>query len=136
MKHSNEGDRIKGYIITNPDLKSRFDQHADSVETVGQELRLLRALVNDRLDLSRNESDRVNALQVLHPAISTINKLVESLDKMKRQTDLVLEKAALMTLGEGIGEILVEELGNLDESGELVDRVAGRIATLIANAHN
>lgn len=136
MKHSNEKDRIKGYMITNPDLKLRFDHHAGSVETVRQEIRLLRALVDDRLELARTEADRINAFQVVHPALATINKLVESLGKLERQTNLVLEKDALKGLAEGIGKILVEELGNIDSSGEIVDRVASRIATLIAEAHN
>jgi len=136
LKHSNEADRIKGYIITNPDLKSRFDYHADSVETVGQELRLLRALVNDRLELAKTEADRINAFQYLHPAISTINKLVESLDKMKRQTDTVLEKEALYGLNREIAKILVEEISKLDTTGEIVERVATRIASVIAGAHN
>lgn len=108
----------------------------DSIETVRQEVLLLRALIDERLDLARTEADKITAFQVIHPAISTLNKLVESLNKLDRQTNEVLDKGALTRLGDDIVTVLIEELCHIDGYTDIIDRVGSRIADAIAGARN
>lgn len=134
--HSNEKDRVQNYLISDPERQKQFDYHSGSIETVRQEIGLLRMLLYERVNLARTEADRINAFQVIHPAVVTINKLVDSLGKLERQTNTVLEKESATQLAKMIGTILVEEIAAVDPSGEIVDRVASRIASVIADAHN
>lgn len=137
--HSNEDSRIRGYLLENPELKARFVHHSadsESLETVRQEVRLLRTLIDDRINLAQTPAERINAFSVIHPAISTLNKLVESLNKMERQADIVLGKSALLKLSDDIVTILIEELAGIPDYTDIIDRVAERIAGAIADAHN
>ena len=138
LSHCKESDLIKGYRLADTDLRQRFDELSamDSIETVRQEVRLLRTLIEDRINLARNEAERITAFQVVHPAISTLNKLVESLGKLERQTNEVLDKGALTKLSDDIVTILIEELCDIDGYTDIIDRVASRIAGAVAGARN
>jgi hypothetical protein len=137
-RHSNEADRIRSYRISDPTIRERFDHHSSSsaLETVREEVVFLRTLIEERYELARTEADKVNAFSVIHPALSTLNKLVESLSKLELQADLVLGRDALNKLGDDIVTILIEELSNVDGYTEIVDRVASRLATTIAQSRN
>lgn len=137
-KHCNEADRIRSYRLSDPEAQKRFDHLANSaaLETVREEVVLLRMLIDERYSLAKTEADKINAFSVIHPALSTLNKLVESLSKLERQADLVLGREALEELGEDIVTIIIEELSNVEGYTEIVDRVAARITSSIANARN
>ena len=109
---------------------------SESLETVKDEVILLRTLINERLNLARTEADKIVAFQTIHPALSTLNKLVESLGKLERQTNVVLGKGALNKLSDTIVQILVEELCDIADYESIIDRVASRIASEIAGARN
>jgi len=137
-KHCKEADRIRSYRLSDPDARQRFDHLANSeaLETVRDEVVLLRLLIDERYALAETKADKINAFSVIHPALSTLNKLVESLGKLERQADLVLGREALEKLGDDIVTILIEELTDVDGYTEIVDRVASRLATTIAESHN
>jgi signal transduction histidine kinase len=124
---------LRSYKLSDPELRARFDHHADSdsIETVRAEVVLLRTLIDERLSLARTEADKIAAFQVIHPAISTLNKLVESLCKLEKSTHLVLGKEALNRL-----TILIEELSEVEGYTDIIDRVAGRIAAAISESRN
>jgi signal transduction histidine kinase len=129
---------LRSYKLSDPELRARFDHHADSdsIETVRAEVVLLRTLIDERLSLARTEADKIAAFQVIHPAISTLNKLVESLCKLEKSTHLVLGKEALNRLGDKIVTILIEELSEVEGYTDIIDRVAGRIAAAISESRN
>ena len=109
---------------------------SESLGTVRDEVILLRALINERLDLAKTEADKIVAFQTIHPALSTLNKLVESLSKLELQTDVVLGKAALTKLCDDIVTILIEELSTVEGYTDIVDRVAKRISDAVASSRN
>lgn len=136
-RHCKEADRIKGYRLSSPDLKQRFDHHADSLlESVRQEIILLRALIEDRLSLAKTEADRINAFNTVRPAIVDVVKCVETLQKLERQNNIVLSKEAIMKLRKDIVDILVSELEHLPNYESIVDGVARKLAAAIAGAKN
>lgn len=138
LRHSDESARLRGYYLSDTGLRERFDHMAGSecLGTVRDEVILLRALINERLDLARTEADKIVAFQTIHPALSTLNKLVESLSKLELQTDVVLAKTALTELSDDIVTILIEELSALPNYTDIVDRVAQRISDKIAESRN
>ncbi|MHC4355566.1 MAG: hypothetical protein ACYS0H_22940 [Planctomycetota bacterium] len=129
---------MRSYQLSSPELRSRFDHFArsDALETVRDEVILLRAMISDRLDLTRNEADRIAAFSVIHPAIVNLSKLVETLCKLEKSTHMVLSKEALQKLGDIIVTILIEELSQVEGYTDIVDRVAGRIAAAISESRN
>ena len=137
-RHCNEDHRIRGYRLADESLRARFDQlsEMDSIETVQNEVHLLRALIFERIDLARTEADKIVAFQTLHPAMSTLNKMVDSLSKLRRETSEVLDKGALNKLGDSIVEILISELCDIEDYESIIDRVAARISNVIAEARN
>jgi signal transduction histidine kinase len=129
---------MRSYYLADTKLRARFDQlsGSESLETVKDEVILLRTLINERLNFARSESDKIVAFQTIHPALSTLNKLVESLGKLERQTNVVLGKGALNKLSDTIVQILIEELCDIEDYESIIDRVASRIASEIAGARN
>jgi len=137
-KHSNEADRVKGYKLQDPELRARFEElgREDSLDTIKQEVLLLRILIEDRLNFCKNAAERTTALQGVTSALATIDKLVNSLCRLQRVSSLTLDKPALSRLSTRIIEILLENLGDLPDRDEIVDRVAAEIAQAIVDARN
>lgn len=137
-RHSSESDRIMSYQLSDPDLKGRFEHHSRSecLQTLRDEVVLLRSLVNQRLDLAKTDAEKISAFAVVHPALSTLDKLVNSLSKLERQTAVVLDKAAAQRLAVDIGKILIDELNDVNDRDAIIDRVSKRIAQAIMDARN
>ena len=136
--HSNESDRIKGYQLSNTELREQFEHHSGQnlYETLGQELFLLRAMINSRLNQIENPAEMISALSAVHKPLVDIVKCAETLSKLKRQNNIVLGKEALNVLIKEIIEILVGELETVPNYESIVDRVAKRISDALANARN
>lgn len=137
-KHSDEADRIKGYRLSNPELRERFEHHnrSDLFASLGQEVALLRAMIESRLEEVSGPADVINALNVVHKPLVDIVKCAETLSKLERQNNVVLGKEALAKLNKQIIEILIGELEQIPNSETIIDRVASRLADALANARN
>ena len=96
----------------------------------------MRALIEERRSFCKTEAEKIAAFPIVAAAVSNLNKMVESLSKLERQTDSVLSKDALNLLLDEIVEILIEELASVYDSESIIDRVASRISTSIATSHN
>lgn len=137
-RHSNEAERIRGYRLSNPELRERVEHHSGSasLESVRLEIGMLRALIEDRLALANNAAERLSAFQSVTPTLVSVVKCVEVLCKLERQTSVVLGKEALSELAKQIVKILTEELDGVPNHDSIVDKVASRIAGAIASARN
>lgn len=137
-KHSNEADRLKGYRLQDPELRERFEQLSRdaSLDTIKQEVLLLRALIEDRLNFCKNPAERATALQSVTSALATIDKLFNSVVRLERAASITLDKPTLGRLSEKIIEILVRNLGDLPDRDEIVDRVAAEIAQAVVEIRN
>ena len=137
-RHCDEKARIKGYRLLDPVLRERFEHHSDedSLKTVRQEIAILRSMVEDRLNMAQTRAEKEAAFQMVTPWIANINKLVENLTKLARQTSMMVGKAALMKLSGEIVQILVEELEGVENYDSIIDTVASRIATAVAETKN
>lgn len=137
-RHSKEKQRKVNYLLTDPELRKKYAHHsrAENLETIRQEVVLLRALINERLNLARTDAEKISAFNVIHPALSTLNKMVESLSKLERSSGVVLEKEAIRNLGNQIIDILIDELKDIPNRDSVIDRIAHKIAKAIADAQN
>ena len=136
--HSNEAERVKGYRLTSPELKERFEHFSreDLFSSLGQEVRLLRAMIEDRMCQAVTPAERITAFNAVRPALVDVVKCVETLSKLERQNNIVLGKDALSWLSEEIITILIGELEQVPDHERIVDSVAQRISQAIADARN
>jgi len=137
-RHSKESDRIQGYRLSSPELRKQFEhfEQSDLLETVRQEISLLRALINDRLNMLDSPAERIAAFQSVAPQLVAVVKSLETIVKLEHQTNVVLGKDALRSLAQEIIKILTEELVEVPDHDSIIDRVAKRIASAIAKSHN
>lgn len=137
-RHSNEADRIRGYRLSSTELREQFEHHSrsDIFASLRDEILLLKAMINDRVNLATSPAERITAFNSVRPALVDVIKCAETLSKLERQNNIVLGKEALLILNREIIEILVGELEAVPNYESIVDRVAQRIATALANARN
>ena len=135
-KHSKEADRIRSYRL-NGELRERFEHHSAALlETVRDEIVLLRALIEDRLDLATTPAERLVAFQSVRPALVDVVKCVETLTKLEAATSVTLGKEALNELGKEVIKILTEELDGVPNYDRIIDSVAAKMAAAISDARN
>ncbi len=137
-RHSNEAERIRGYQLTDPVLRDQVEYHGREgrLESIRQEIVLLRSMINTRLNMITNRAERESAIQSATPSVVSLVKCYETLTKLEQQTSVVLGKEALSELAEEIVIILTEELDGVPNHDSIVDKVASRIADAIASARN
>lgn len=129
---------MKGYRISNPELRARFEHHEKaSLDSVRIEIAMLRAMIEDRLEMvGDNQAEKIAAFQSVTPTLVNLVKCVETLSKLERQNSVVLGKEALANLGKEIIKVITEELEGVPNHDSIVDSVASRIATAIAETRN
>lgn len=138
-RHSDPNDQIKGYRLASPELSKRLGHDItdeDALLTVKGEIILLRILIEERLNLATSKAEKEAAFSAVVPALNSVNKLVESLVKLGRTTNQVLGKDTIQSLGESIVEILINELNDIPDSDDLIDRIAMKIAEAVVGAEN
>lgn len=138
QKHSNEADRIKGYQFSDPELRRQFEHHSrsDLFSSLRQEVDVLRGMINARLNQIENPAEMITAFNAVRPALVDVVKCIETLSKLERQNNVVLGKEALSWLNKEIIAILVGELEQVPNYEPIVDRIARRIATALAESRN
>ncbi len=126
------------YKLYDPELRSRFEEMKASADlrTLKQDVALLRTVLEQRLNFARNEAEKIAAIQSVAPMFGTLDKLVGSLDKLERRSGEVLEKDAVQKLVLDIVNVLAFELDGVPGRDGIVDRVARRMADVIAKARN
>lgn len=137
-KHSDESDRIRGYRLSNPELRDQFEHHSRSniYASAKEEIFLLRAMVNEKLNSIENRAEFLSSFTNLTPSIVSITKCIETLSKLERQNNIVLGKEALAWLQKEMVSILISELKDVENYERIVDSIAKRIAKAIAESRN
>lgn len=138
LTHSDEADRIRGYRISNPELRERFEHHSrsDLFASLRQEVDLLRSMIEDRVSQANTPAERINVFNAVRPALVDVVKCIETLSKLERQNNIVLGKEALAWLNKEIIQILIGELAEVPGYETIIDRVAAKLAAALANARN
>lgn len=137
-KHANMDEIIMGYRFSDPDLKERMDWHSrdELIESVRQEVVLVRALIEERRNFATTQADKIQAFPAILDAASKLDRLVTSLARLEKQSGQVLEKAAIQKLGRDIVAILIDELKDIEDRDSIVDRIAKKISQAVLNARN
>lgn len=126
------------YRINDPQIRERFERHSknNSLDSLKQEVILIRALIEERINLASNDHEKIQAINHAVTSLATIDKLVNSLSKLQRLESLVLDKEALQRLKDRIIDILTKNLSDVPGRDKIVDNVAREIAAAIIETRN
>ena len=135
--HSNELSRVQTYLIEDETARAHFDrQDQTNLHSVRAELKLLRMMINDRISMAKSEADRMAAYNAVGPWIATVDKLVQNLAKMERETSAVLTRETLLKVGQSIVQIIADELQHVEGREMVIDAIAKRIIPVVSEASN
>lgn len=137
-KHADMRAVIMAYRINDPDLQERMAFHSrdELIESVKEEVVLVRALIEERTNLATDKAEKIQAFSAVIQATATLERLVNSLAKLERQSGVVLEKAAIAKLGRRIVEILTDALKDIPDRDTIIDKIAREIAIAVTSAKN
>ena len=108
----------------------------DNLKSLREEIAIVRMLLQERLNLIRNEGDLLSNFGPVQQATLTIERLTKTLFQMEQGLGSLLSKTTVMKLGQSISSIIVEELRDVPGYEQIVDRINDRIATAIMGAQN
>lgn len=133
-----QAQKLRAYLITTQCLGDSPDRHvaSDEIKSLREEIALARSMVEKRLNMVQNEAEFLSAMPAVQSALNTIEKLVTSCHNMEVKLGNLLNKSALLGIGQQIVEIISSELENVPGRDGIVDRIADRIVQVISEAEN
>lgn len=136
-RHTNESDRVQTYLIEDAALRASFERQSHAnLYSLREEVCLIRAMINDRLNICRCEAERLVAYREIGTWIGTVDKLVNSLNKLEKETSQILTKETLLTIGAALVTVISEELKKIEGHEKVIDAISVRIIPLLENATN
>ena len=93
-------------------------------------------LIEERMNLISNENDFLSAFGPVQQALLTVEKLTKSLHQMEQSLGNLLNKSAVVKLGQSLSKIIVEELRDVPGYEAVVDRINERMLVSIAELQN
>ena len=124
------------YLLKSATLAEAYDKFAaaDRVKSLSEEVALLRALLQERLDLIENSSVAVASTEAINNIIKSIERLEVRSFELEQKSNRLLPKATLFNLADQIVKLLLDELKNLPDSERIIDTIATKLTKLIENA--
>jgi len=108
----------------------------ESIKTLRDEISIARMLIEERFNLIQNESDILTACGPLNSLLLTVERLVNSAHKLEQNLGSLLAKPSLLSLGNELVAIIIDELKNIPDYEVIVDRISNRLVQAIAKAGN
>lgn len=135
--HCDEQERVRGYMINDPQLREQFEHHSEgNLYSVRQEITLLRAMINSRLELANNDIEKIVAFREIAPWIATLDKLVNSLAKLEKESSQVLSREALLDFARLVINVVSEEVKQLPGYESAVDAIKVKLIEAVAQTKN
>ena len=136
-KHSNDVALRRNYMLADAKLAGKFDvDPGNLIYSLRDEVILLRAMVEDRLNMAKTDAEKIVAYSQVGAWIGTLEKLVNSLNKLEKETSQTLTKATLMEIGRQLVQIIADEVSHLPNHEMVIDAISERIVPVIQDATN
>lgn len=123
-------DTAENYRLNESKSQERLEQFRKSENLAGLEREI--ALARTLLESATN----ANNLLLVRDLLATVGALVKAHRAAREREGELLEKSAVVTLGHTIIGILGDELCDLSDFEERMDRVTEKLFAAIAAAHN
>lgn len=126
------------YLLHKAQHQKRLTELSSSSQltSLREEIGILRMLIEERLNLVKTDNDLLSAFGPLQQSFVTVERLVKTLHSMEQDLGLLLNKSAVVKLGQSLSQIIVEELRDVPGYEQLVDRINERMLVAIAELQN
>jgi len=116
-RHTDEEDRIRRYRINKPEMQTRLNERMSTrIQNLRIEMELARVLLENRINAAGEGPENAAALHAAaNDSFRTIKALNETLTKLERDSDNLLERDALESFVMDAIKIISEELEPLRE---------------------
>lgn len=136
-EHSNELTLRANYLIEDERLRNLFERkRGTELTSMRDDVALMRTMIEDRLNLAKSDAERLAAYSQIGNWMGTLDKLVNSLNRLEEKTSAVLTRETLMKVAQSLVQVIAEEIANLPDSEMVIDAIAQRVVPVIENATN
>lgn len=128
-----ETKKVRQYLLTDAQFSGRLatlTEHGD-ITSLREEIAFTKMLLEKRFNMIMDDGDLLAACGTLNTLLLTIERLVKSCNLVERNLGTLLSKPSVLSLGREIIEIIVDELEDVDDSDEIIDRIGDRIIAVI-----
>lgn len=130
---------LDSYLLAKAEDRCRLASISNELEPV-KELRdsiaLLHMLIERRFNTIHNDMDLIQACPALNVMLQNMDRLVNSCHKLEKNLGQLLAKQALLALSKRIVEILIEELEEVPNYEEIIDRISEKMVVAIQKTDN
>lgn len=124
------------YLLLKAKDQSRLaslNEHSE-LKSLRDEIAIARMLIEERFNLIQTDSDLITACGTLNSLLLTVERLVQSAHKLEQNLGSLLAKPTLLALGNELVTIVIEELKDIPNYEEVVDRISSRVIQAMSKA--
>ena len=128
----------QSYLLTNPKFRDRLAQlnEADEIKSLREEVNIARMLVEERLNLVKNDGDVAQATGSINSLLLTVEKLRSRSHVLEQNLGQLLQKSTVFQLMQTLVQIVDEEVRSLPGGAEAKDRIVSRLYDAAQNVRN
>lgn len=108
----------------------------EALLSLRDEIVMLKILIEERYNMIKTDSDLLVACSPLNTLFLTLERLIKSCNQLEQNLGTLLGKAALYKFGMEIVMLLTEELQDLPDFEERIDRINERLLPAIGSLKN
>lgn len=124
------------YLIDNEQIRKAYLRLRGDEDYLDlkEEIDLTHAMIERRLNAIKTDADAIMAIGHYTQLIQRLESMKISLMKLQQQMGMVLNKESIFRLAGVFAQILDEELDNIEDKEERMDRLMERLVTAIEAA--
>jgi hypothetical protein len=128
----------RNYKLRQPIIEGsvKRQQLEGNLESLDEEIRLARAMVENRINMAKTDADLAAAAPVIQSLLTTIDRLLVNRHKMLRSTGEVLSKQSLLLLAHKLVDVISDRLESVPGRDVIVDDITTEFVALIEDQRN
>lgn len=117
------------------EARDEFVSHEEAI-TLREEIAMTRIFIKELMNKYQSATELLAASGQFNSLVCTLERLIKTSFQMEQQLGLLLSRAALYAIAQEVIRIITEELRDVPEFEDIVDRVATRIGPVLESATN
>lgn len=129
---------LRQYYLARAQDRARlaaFAEH-DDIKSLRDEIALTRMMIEAIWNSAQSDIERLSVYGRVNAHILTLEKLVKTCNQLEERLGTLLEKSAILRVGQQICEVLVSRLSGLPNYEQLVDPLMADVIGIISQARN
>jgi len=133
-----EQEDTRSYLLTQVEVKRRLaqlDTQLDPVRDLQRTISLVHLLIETHVNSAKSDVALMSACAPLEKLVQRMESLCKSVVTVQEKLNLLLPRSVVLSLGQSIVQIVIEELEGIEGYEQIVDRIINRIFPTITNHH-